>query len=678
MPLISTVIPGLFNGISQQPSTIRLLTQGELQENCDSNLVTGLTTRVPTEHLAYLGYPGLVGSGMLVHTINRGDAERYIVVLLNGDLKVFDLNGVEKTVQFPNGKGYLANANPDQGFRVVTIADYSFIVNSAITVAMDAAVSPGAIAGTVQLFSDLPPTPAFGSMYEITGDPTNTFDNYYVERTTGVWVESPRPGVTYQFNAATMPHQLVRQADGVWVFDRATWSPRAVGDSSSSPQPSFVGRTIRDVFFHRNRLGFVAAENVIFSRSGEFFNFWRETVLDVLHTDPVDVSVAHTKVSNIHSAIPYNKSLMLFSEQTQFVLTGADVLSPTTVKIDQTTEFETSGKAKPVASGPNVYFVVERGGYAGFKEYYVADDTASNDASDITKHCPSYVPAGVYKIAPSSNEDVLFALTKGERNAIYVYRYYWQGTDKKQSSWSKWTFPAQDTIVSIDVINTVLYLVIQRADGFYLEKMDIQALRQDAVGYLVSLDRRVILTGTYSGITNLTTWVFPYDDVNNLDVVLGNSFGGNSGALMVTSKVTNGTLTAVGNWTAGTVYGGRPYTMRYRLSEQHVRNSQEQPSVLSGKLQLRYLTVDYTNTGNYSVQVTPSNRTAYTSLYPYRVLGTGAIELSKPLISRGRARIPILANSAEVSIELLNDKPMPCSFQSLEWTGYFTKLSQSL
>jgi hypothetical protein len=678
MPLISTVIPGLFNGISQQPSTIRLLTQGELQENCDSNLVTGLTTRVPTEHLAYLGYPGLVGSSMLVHTINRGDAERYIVVVLNGDLKVFDLAGVEKTVQFPNGKGYLANTNPAQGFRVVTIADYSFIVNSTITVAMDAAVSPGAIASTVQLFSDLPPTPAFGSMYEITGDPTNTFDNYYVERTTGVWVESPAPGVTYMFNAATMPHQLVRQADGVWVFDRATWSPRAVGDSSSSPQPSFVGRSIRDVFFHRNRLGFVADENVIFSRSGEFFNFWRETVLDVLPTDPVDVSVAHTKVSNIHSAIPYNKSLMLFSEQTQFVLTGADVLSPTTVKIDQTTEFETSSRAKPVASGPNVYFVVERGGYAGFKEYYVADDTASNDASDITKHAPSYVPAGVFKIAPSSNEDVLFALTTGERNAIYVYRYYWQGTDKKQSSWSKWTFPAQDVIVNIDVINTVIYLVIQRADGFYLEKMDIQALRQDAVGYLVSLDRRVSLTGTYSGITNLTTWVFPYDDVNALDIVLSASFGGNSGALMTTAKVTDGTLTAVGNWTAGPVYGGRPYTMRYRLSEQHVRNSQEQPSVLSGKLQLRYLTVDYTNTGNYSVQVTPSNRTAYTSLYPYRVLGTGAIELSKPLISRGRARIPILANSAEVTIELLNDKPMPCSFQSLEWTGYYTKLSQSL
>ncbi len=678
MPLISSVIPGLINGVSQQPSTVRLATQGEAQENCDSNLVTGLTTRVPTEHLAYLGYGSVIGSNAMVHTINRGDAERYIVVLVNGDLKVFDIAGVEKTVTFPNGKGYLANANPAQGFRIVTIADYSFIVNNAITVAMAAGVSPGTSMGTKQMFTDLPAGAGFGELWEITGDPTNSFDDYYVQRHTGVWIETAAPGIADTLDAATMPYQLVRLSNGSWVFQQAAWVAREVGDATYSPAPSFVGRKIQDVFFHRNRLGFVADENVIFSRSGEFFNFWRETVLDVLDTDPVDVSVAHTKVSNIHSAVPYNKSLMLFSEQTQFVLTGADALTPKTVKIDQTTEFETSSLVRPVACGPNVYFVVERGGYSGFKEYYVDNTTASNDASDITKHVPTYIPAGVFKIAASSNEDILFTITNGERNAIYVYRYYWQGTEKKQSSWSKWTFPVQDTILNVDVIGTVLYILIKRTDGVYLEKMDIQVLRKDGVGYLVSLDRRVILTGAYSGITNLTTWVFPYDDVNPLSIVLGPSFGSSSGALMNTAKVTNGTLTAVGNWTAGAVYGGRGYTMRYQLSEQHVRSAAGAPSVLSGKLQLRYIMVDYVNTGNYSVRVSPAARDVYTADYPYRVLGTGAIALGKPLITAGRARIPILANSAEVTIELLNDKPMPCSFQSLEWTGFYNNLSQSI
>jgi hypothetical protein len=677
MPLISSVIPGLINGVSQQPSTVRLATQGEVQENCDSNLVAGLTTRVPTEHLALLSTNAAITANAYVHTINRGDSERYIVVMINGDLFVYDINGVAKTVQFPNGKGYLAQGNPQAGFRVVTIADYSFIVNTATVVALTGAVSPGTSMGTKQLFSDLPSGAGYGELWEITGDPTNNFDNYFVERHTGVWIETTAPGVAGTLNAATMPHQLVRQADGVWVFQEATWTAREVGDASSSPAPSFVGRAIKDVFFHRNRLGFTSDENVIFSRAGEFFNFWRETVLDVLDTDPVDVSVAHSKVSNIHSAVPYNKSLMLFSAQTQFILTGAEALTPRSVKIDQTTEFETSSLCKPTAAGPNIYFVAERTGFASIKEYYVDDVSAINDAADITKHVPTYIPTGVYKLAASANEDIIFALTQGNRSALYVYRYYWQGSEKKQSSWSVWTFPSADTILNVDVIGTVLYLVIKRAGGIYLEKMDIQIMRTDAVGYLVSLDRRVTLSGTYSGITNLTTWVFPYDDVNPLAIVLGPDYGVNAGALLVTTKVTDGTLTAVGNWAGSYAYGGRPYVMKYQLSEQHPHNQPGAPSVLSGKLQLRYITVDYVNTGNYSVRITPSNRTAYTASYPYRVLGTGAIELSKPLISKGRARIPVMANSAQVTIELLNDKPMPCSFQSIEWTGFYNQLSQN-
>ena len=45
MALISQSIPNLINGVSQQPPSLRLNTQAELQENGLSSVVTGLSKR---------------------------------------------------------------------------------------------------------------------------------------------------------------------------------------------------------------------------------------------------------------------------------------------------------------------------------------------------------------------------------------------------------------------------------------------------------------------------------------------------------------------------------------------------------------------------------------------------------------------------------------------------------
>ena len=97
--------------------------------------------------------------------------------------------------------------------------------------------------------------------------------------------ESYRPGVEYKINASTMPHLLIRKADGNFWFGSAggqtvtgigevqSWGERTCGDYDTAPDPSFIGNTINDVFIYKNRLGFLADENVIrrtrgFSTSG--------------------------------------------------------------------------------------------------------------------------------------------------------------------------------------------------------------------------------------------------------------------------------------------------------------------------------------------------------------------------------------------------------------------------
>ena len=108
--LVSSSIQNLLNGISQQPDTVRLPNQANIQENGLSDVVFGLGKRPPTEHIAKLSTATDVA--VKTHLINRSDIEEYQILITNGGIKAYTLAGVEKTVVAPSGLTYLATTTP--------------------------------------------------------------------------------------------------------------------------------------------------------------------------------------------------------------------------------------------------------------------------------------------------------------------------------------------------------------------------------------------------------------------------------------------------------------------------------------------------------------------------------------------------------------------------------------
>jgi len=134
---ISMGIPNLFNGISQQAPNLRLTSQAAVQTNLYSSLVRGLVKRPPTTHIAELR--ATAADDAYIHWIDRDNTERYAVFLLDQDIEVYDTaDGSEIPVYSPNGLTYLDVTTPRTEFRAVSIADYTIIVNTTKTVAMDA------------------------------------------------------------------------------------------------------------------------------------------------------------------------------------------------------------------------------------------------------------------------------------------------------------------------------------------------------------------------------------------------------------------------------------------------------------------------------------------------------------------------------------------------------------
>ena len=127
MALISQSVKNLKGGISQQPDILRFPEQGAEQINGWSSETEGLQKRPPFIFTKTIGDAGFLGNAPLVHLINRDSIEQYYVVFTGSGIRVFDLNGKEYVVT--GDMSYVQCSNPRDDLRMVTVADYTFIVN---------------------------------------------------------------------------------------------------------------------------------------------------------------------------------------------------------------------------------------------------------------------------------------------------------------------------------------------------------------------------------------------------------------------------------------------------------------------------------------------------------------------------------------------------------------------
>jgi hypothetical protein len=146
-------------------------------ENAWPSVVSGLQKRPATQHIARPG--STFAAGTAGHIIDRDDSYRYLIVAVDGDLKVVDINtGSLQTVSFPVGKSYLSTSGklPVDTFRFVTLGDFTFIVNRNV-VTTASAVSEGG-AGPVPGQFRVDPT-GQGTFY-VTQAAFNTYYSTYI------------------------------------------------------------------------------------------------------------------------------------------------------------------------------------------------------------------------------------------------------------------------------------------------------------------------------------------------------------------------------------------------------------------------------------------------------------------------------------------------------------------
>jgi len=460
-----------------------------------------------------------------------------------------------------------------------------------------------------------------------------------------------------------------------FVFEPCPWNDRVAGDVDVVPFPSFIDNVISDTTFYQNRLVFTSGENVVFSSAGDLFNFFRYTAAQLLADDVIDVRASRKEVALFHSLVLWNGALYGVSDNGVWELSGDPVLTPTTIRIDLVSSIPNTPGPKPVVNGNVMYLTRGKGGFTQVSEFFVTGSTGETvDSVNITEDVPKYIKGKPLAAVGDDTLGFLALLTDadGQKN-LYIYSTRFSDDNNRsrgQSSWSKWEF-ATGPIVGLDIVDGKLGVITVRADGAFLETIDLNVALDSPTSDegLLYLDRRVDQTTTgvssvYSAGPDTTTWTIPFNVATN----------GTEGTLVVVNRGIGLVLassrpaanqirtTGQGDLTGASVFIGVLYEFRYKPSRIYARFKDEVPET-RGRLTLRMIDVLYHDTTDFDVVITLVGRNPIT--YSFKVAALA-------LPTSGRLTVPILSKNENATIELVNFSPGVCAFSSLDWEGDFS------
>ena len=296
----------------------------------------------------------------------------------------------------------------------------------------------------------------------------------------GYWEEGLDPTVSTGLDKATMPHELFNSSPNNFEFREAAWADRTVGDNVTNAHPGFILkdetktdtylRSIQQCFYHNNRLGILTDDNVVMSKSADFFNFYYTSALTIIDSDPIDINCSSLRPAVLHGVVPTAQGLILFSRNQQFIMfSDAEILTPASAIIRGISNYEMDANIDPVESGTLLNFVSKTPSSTRVFSVQTRGSGESPDIFDVGKTVSGWIPQTPKNLI-SSPQNSLIALYghtdpddigAGSRT-IYIYKTYIVGEKIAMQAWVKWDLPGNIQHVSIDT--DVMYAVVENTD----------------------------------------------------------------------------------------------------------------------------------------------------------------------------------------------------------------------
>lgn len=516
----------------------------------------------------------------------------------------------------------------------------------------------------------------------------------------GTWQETISPTVSPGLSAATMPHQLVRNANGTFTFGPVAWENRLVGNDDSNPHPSFVGTAIRQLFFYRNRLGALTANNVILSQSGDYFNFYGQSALTSVDSDPIDVTTSTTRPASLGSVQPTTQGLILFGSSEQFIVSSStDSLTPASVLVKSLSRYQVDTSNEPADLGITSAFLTKSPSYSRVFEMETLGSSENPFIQDITKTVPEWLPPTIDQVT-GSGQSSLLALADSTSRYVYLFTFISNGQKRLFESWCQWQLSGnvQHQVIENDVYWCVTkqygsYAIqrvnivqspetssIQKSDGSYVDpRLDMWSLsgtKSYVTGYGTKVYLPYIHTPPYLGSSSFRLTIVVGDQDDLYPGVSSNS----NGAIYQPSEVVQdggGYYVFIPNLnlTSENLLVGYTFNMSVELPTIFYRTGTDLSSTeYTSYLSVARIKFNFGLSGDIGFTVKAAGRSDWDSIAGNKLANYYRLN-DIPFTKNSTFTLPIYQRSENFTVLITSDSPFPVAIDSYTWEGNYSNRS---
>jgi len=500
---------------------------------------------------------------------------------------------------------------------------------------------------------------------------------------TGSWTECAKPGI--EKSLTNMPLVIQRTAATEFTVKQYTYQDRRVGDDNTNPMPTFKGKRINKVLFHRNRLAFLSGENVITSRPGTVGtpDFFVESALTVSASDPIDISAASMFPSDIFDGIEINAGLLVFSSNQQFLLASDDtVLNPDTAKLRSVSTYNYNIDMPPISLGTTIAYLDNSNKFSRMNQMANTAREGEPSIAEISKLVPTLLPKDL-DLLTNSRENSLILIGKTGTDIVYGYKYLQTGDKVQQQAWFKWKLN-----------NPLLYHFIINDEYFFLDTDHfLQSIKlvesdadpsfiQDDVGYQIHLDNHVTIDGgvynsttkktTFSNVDWLSSVTTPNYDLALIDI---NTNATRIGRYAKPTIASTTSFTVPGDWSGVTLTIGYLYEYLVEFPRIYPKKlvGEQSKADVNSSLIIHRLKLHFGKIGLYETTLTRVGKSDYTEIYESSLLDEYDVS-DAPYLEEYIKTIPVYEKNKNVEIKLKSSHPAPATLRAMAWEGDYSPM----
>ena len=443
-----------------------------------------------------------------------------------------------------------------------------------------------------------------------------------------------------------------------------TFSVSTAGDADSAPTPFFVGRQVSYLGTFQNRLLVGCGGVLAVSKTEDYLNFFRSTVLTLPGDDAFEMQPTGSEDDTLRHSTLYDQNLVVFGVKRQYVIRGNAPLTPTSANMAVMANYEGVVDAAPVAAGGFIMYAKRGESSSSVHQIQPGQTENSPESFPASSQLSDYIAGGVIEMASATGSpSLLFSRATGRRDSLYVFAYLDRPDGRKMDSWNRWEFnSALGIVIGMSVVTdgVQVYSIRVGTGGTVYVVADVVPTTTllSTKPYLDS-NRPIahVQAGTHSVTTASTTgWAAAFDSTS------GRRFTG--AALANLAQL----LAAYPGEPGLTV--GATFDAYFTPTNPFMRDGKGK-AIISGRLTVTKMLVAFKESTGFSWSLKYRTEPEATETFNGRVLGDPDNIIGVEPISTGQHSIGIGRETREYTLRIAARRWYPLTITALEWVGQF-------